>query len=419
MLFARIHGTRKCHPKTPLAAVLPRRVGMFNNIVAYCLSLLINPTHFFFVFTIHHTISTLKLHLYYSAKSDQPVHLYDAYTGAIRATYRPYNGLDEMESPTVVTFSLDGQRILCGGLRSDRVIHIFDVAVPGRDSTVLHLGKTRRSSDGQKGLVSAIAMAPRYFCVGTYAPGSIYVYDDRTGHFSNHAILNGLCVVGHGRSHSRKKRRFVDCETSSPFVGDVTTESGGDQFIRQAKNKWFQSRTRNGVTQLMFDPNQEYLLYSASRQSDSIIAWDLRMLSDNNQEYTPVRGIASYQTASDTNQRLEFDLSDDGNTLFVGGRDRCVRIYDTKSGNLLNKLEQMDDAVNGVSFARFSNTSQTFLATASGSRRFAIDKDDSDNEDRNQMDDSPGTPPGSLRLYNISKKECIAADQPSQGDTKE
>jgi WD40 repeat protein len=134
---------------------------------------------------------TLLLHF-----RDQPIHLFDAYTGEIRATYCPYNALDAMESPAVVSFSSDGQRVMAAGFRSDRVIHVFDTATPGRDSTCLRLGKTRRSSDGQKGHVSALTFSSneRVFCVGTYSPGSIYVYDERTGQQPSATILNGVVV---------------------------------------------------------------------------------------------------------------------------------------------------------------------------------------------------------------------------------
>ena len=331
---------------------------------------------------------------------DQPVHLYDAYTGAVRATYRPYNRLDEMESPTVVHFS--GDRIFCAGFRTDRVLHIFDAAVPGRDSTVLRLGKTRHSSDGQKGIVSALASTPdaRYFCVGTYAPGSIYVYDDRAGHFSDHTVLNGLCVVGHGRSHSRKKRRFVHAE--DPTNSALAESLLGDAFIHQAKAKWFQTRTQGGVTQLKFAPNQEYILYSASRRSDSILVWDLRMMSSNaNESSSPIRGIGSFQTSLDTNQRLEFDLSEDGSHLFAGGLDQCVRVYETKTGKLVQKLSDLDDAANGVSFTCLSNQA-CYLAVATGSRRFPKD-DDNDDDGETQKD---ATPPGLLRLYKLDKKNA-------------
>lgn len=321
--------------------------------------------------------------------------MYDAYTGAIRATYRPYNAMDEMESPTVVMFSNDGQRLVCGGFRSDRVLHVFDLAVPGRDSTTLRLGKTRRSTDGQKGLVSALACAPdaRYFGVGTFAPGSIYIYDDRAAHFSNQTVLNGLCVVGHGRGHARKKRRLAQDHDDNAMEGD--------QFIRHAKAKWFQGRVQGGVTQLKFAPDKEYSLYSASRRSDSILTWDLRMLSDN-QDATPVRGIGSFPAALNTNQRLEFDLSDDGSMLFVGGVDQCVRIYDTQSGKLVDKIDQLDDTTNGVSFTRLSNHT-SYLAVATGSRRFPQDNDDGSEEDEHQGEDSRA--PGYLRLYKLAQKD--------------
>eukprot|EP00527_Entomoneis_sp_CCMP2396_P002700 CAMPEP_0198142150 /NCGR_PEP_ID=MMETSP1443-20131203/5035_1 /TAXON_ID=186043 /ORGANISM="Entomoneis sp., Strain CCMP2396" /LENGTH=382 /DNA_ID=CAMNT_0043805107 /DNA_START=33 /DNA_END=1178 /DNA_ORIENTATION=- len=277
---------------------------------------------------------------------DQPVHLFDAYTGNIRATYRPFNALDEMESPTVVGFSRDGSRIFTGGFKTDRFIHVFDLSVPGRESTILRFGKTRRSSDGQKGLVSSFATSPdgRVFCVGTYAPGSIYVYDERSGAQPSGTILNGVCIVGHGKSHSRKKRRFAVMEEEEKSAVDGGTEDSVSIFS-QARVKWFQSRAQGGITQMQF-ADQEYHLYSASRRSDAVLLWDLRMLSGNEDyQSEPIRGIRSFATSSDTNQRLEFDMDCNTNRLFIGGLDRCVRGYDTKSGKLLGTVGGGDDGV--------------------------------------------------------------------------
>ena len=69
--------------------------------------------------------------------------MYDAYSGDVRATYRPYNALDEMESPSVVSFVENGARLAMGGFRTDRMIHLFDLNRPGRDpAAIFKLGKT-------------------------------------------------------------------------------------------------------------------------------------------------------------------------------------------------------------------------------------------------------------------------------------
>jgi WD40 repeat protein len=333
------------------------------------------------------------LSLVVSKSSDQPIHLYDAYTGRVRATYRPFNALDEMESPTVVSFSPDGTHVYAAGFRTDRFIHVFDTTIPGRDSTILRLGKTRRSTDGQKGLVSAIAFSPRatlnhVFCVGTYAPGSIYVYDERlpSGDPAG-TILQGVCVVGHGKGHSRKKQRLVIDDDESP-----------DDIFSGAKVRWFQTRARGGVTQLTFSPKDDYMLYSASRRSDAVLAWDLRMLSGN-EEYAscPIRGIFSYATCSDTNQRLEFDFDKHGRRLFVGGHDRCVRIYDVQSGKLLEKMDGLEDVVNGISYTSSEATSSGLLAVAVGARRFPEDSGD----EHENCGSLVTNVPGSIELYKV------------------
>lgn len=321
----------------------------------------------------------------------------------MRATYRPFNALDEMESPSVVEFSDDGQKILCGGFRTDRTIHIFETAIPGRESTILRLGKTRRSSDGQKGLVSAACFgggaSKKIFAVGTYSPGSIYVYDLRAGQQATGTILSGLCVVGHGKGHSRKKRRFVSASTDKEDNDSDGDGKEDENWFSAAKVKWFQSRAQGGVTQLQFAPNDEYILYNASRRSNAVIAWDLRMLSGHPEHQSnPVRGLASYETKSDTNQRLEFDIDATGQTLYVGGQDNCVRVYDVLAGKLKATIDCLGDAANGVSHA-YQN-GRSLLAVATGSRRFPSE-DDLDSDGTAPI--SAVEPSGYLRLYDMTR----------------
>lgn len=301
-----------------------------------------------------------------------PVHLYDAYDGSIRATYRPYNALDEMESPTTLCFVENGQKLVTGGLRSDRILHVFDVNRPGRDHAppMLKLGKTRRSKDGQKGLVSAMAYSESngVIAVGTYSPGSIYLYDLRA--YSRSAVAEivmsssvstssggTVCLAGHGKKGRKNKRKRL--ETSINVDGDDPTSISGsslDSTLEQssmnfsaAKLQWYQSRTRGGVTQVEFESNNSnggYYLFSTSRRSNAILQWDLRKLSSSN--FCP--GIASFETNNDTNQRIEFQIR--GDQLWTGGIDGCVRVYSHRrptKDHLLAKLGGFRDCVNGIS----------------------------------------------------------------------
>jgi len=377
---------------------------------------------------------------------DSPIHLMDAYTSAIRATYSPYNGLDEMESPTVLTFTPDGARIVTGGFRTDRMIHIFDISRPGRDSDTLKLGKTRRSKDGQKGIVSSIAFpnplswgGTHIFAVGTYSPGSIYIYDDRqpSGHPAGTVLHGGIPVVGHGKSFMRKKRRFVDMDmTEGKETNDINNDESYADLFSAAKVGWYQSRARTGITQLTWsggnsntnenanthecdDANANpYLLYSASRRSDAVLAWDMRMLSGKDDAaYHPVRGIAAYTRDSDTNQRLQFDLDDEGRRLFVASQDRTVKVYDTQTGKLIKCMEGFHDVVNGVTYS--SRNGRELLAVATGARRFKEEEEEEEEEDYDvqavhveehlkvdhgdlNLVSDERDPPGSLLLFEIS-----------------
>lgn len=357
-----------------------------------------------------------------------PIHLVDAYDGTIRASYRPYNGLDEVESPGVAAFSPDGERVFAAGFRTDRTVQVFRTERPGRESDVLRLGRTRRSKDGQKGLISALAFPPlvsaaahpSVFAIGTYSPGSIYVYDDRTaggvvggGDPAGTVMHGGVCVVGHGRAFARKKRRFAEVSPERKGAGGGRTSGNGtdgsgdnntSDLFSAAKSKWYHSRARTGVTQLTWCPSGEYTLYSASRRSDAVIAWDLRALSGD-ASHGPVRGVASYPRAGDTNQRLEFDLDPGGKRLFACSADGTVKIYDVKSRTLEACIDGFDDVPNGVSYLSTGRWGRDggLLAVATGARRFAENYDDNEDDDSecggNALQKQDLRPPGSLEVY--------------------
>ncbi len=84
----------------------------------------------------------------------QPIHLYDAFDGHIRGTYRCFNHLDEMEAARSLCFNPSGSKLVAG---MKNQIRIFDTAIPGRDcDTVVTFDKT---NGGLSGIISSIAVS--------------------------------------------------------------------------------------------------------------------------------------------------------------------------------------------------------------------------------------------------------------------
>ena len=287
---------------------------------------------------------------------EQPVHLYDAYTGEIRATYAPYNTeRDEPISPLVVKFDCTGTRAICAGFSCSRFIHVFDVARPGKDSLCCYkLGRTRRSQDGQKGLVSSIGCADtssNVLAVGTYSPGSIFLYDTRvSGPDEVAVVLNGgVSVMGHGR----RVKRFAS----------VDDEDKNDIFS-VAKSRWLQKRVHAGVTQLQF-LQQDHMLLSATRKSDAVVRWDIRMMTTPEHATRSISGVMSYSVNHQTNQRMRFHCHED--VLHVGDLEGNIKVYCVSSGELIDSFKS-SDVVNGVS------VHTDFVAVSRGERTFGEDR---------------------------------------------
>jgi WD40 repeat protein len=126
------------------------------------------------------------------------------------------------------------------------------------------------------------------------------------------------------------------------------------------------------------------------------------MLSGNDNTNYPVCGLKSYARDGDTNQRIGFDLSEDGQQIFVGtgSNEGVVKIYDTAKSTLEYVIDvdsgQGRDAVNGVSVVNVG--SKRLLAVAVGSRHF-VEESDEDVENLSLPS------PGSLRLYAFNSRE--------------
>ena len=95
------------------------------------------------------------------------MHLWDAVSGTLRASYVGFNHLDEVDAANSVVFEPSGRFIYAG---YERAVRVFDVTRPGRAVETRPTAATRKSRDGQRGLLSCLAFSPDGS--GLYAAGS-------------------------------------------------------------------------------------------------------------------------------------------------------------------------------------------------------------------------------------------------------
>ncbi|XP_070338504.1 telomerase Cajal body protein 1 [Equus asinus] len=110
-----------------------------------------------------------------SSSRENPIHIWDAFTGELRASFRAYNHLDELTAAHSLCFSPDGSQLFSG---FNRTVRVFSTARPGRDCEVR---ATFAKKQGQSGIISCIAFSPAqplYAC-GSYGRSlGLYAWDD-------------------------------------------------------------------------------------------------------------------------------------------------------------------------------------------------------------------------------------------------
>nr|CAG4643987.1 EOG090X06W9 [Lepidurus arcticus] len=251
---------------------------------------------------------------------DNPIHLWDAYTGELRCSYRAYNQVDEVTAAYSVAFDPSGTKLYCG---FDRSIRIFYVNQPGRDCETRYTKSSKGELISQVGIISCIAVnpaMPSLYAAGSYLR-SIGLYAEPDG--TPLCLLNGQA---------------------------------------------------GGITHLCFSPDGTKL-FSGGRKDSEILGWDLR---------NPGQILHVLQRSVDTNQRVYFDLDNQGRYLFSGNSNEKVSVWDLQSNtnpstdsstNLSSVLEfeAHQDCVNGISL----HPSLPIIATSSGQRHFpSVDDDD-------------------------------------------
>ncbi|XP_015784027.1 telomerase Cajal body protein 1-like [Tetranychus urticae] len=248
---------------------------------------------------------------------DNPIHLWDAYTGKIAAVYKSYNHLDEIVSAYSVCFSPDGEKIYAGFKKG---IRVFNTRNPGRDCEER---LTYVDGGGQHGIISCITVnpvRPEIYAAGSYSK-QIGLYEEPTG--------EPICIL---------------------------------------------EGQRGGLTHLMFSPDGTRL-YSGARRDGEILCWDMRKLSTI--LFTMKRTVTTHQRvyfdiSSDGN--LLVSGSDDGMVIFWNTN----QLDNKQNGYLepIKKTEAHNESVNGVSL----HPTLPLMVTSSGQRRLP-ETTESDDED--------------------------------------
>ncbi|KAF6098166.1 WD repeat containing antisense to TP53 [Phyllostomus discolor] len=195
-----------------------------------------------------------------SSSRENPIHIWDAFTGELRASFRAYNHLDELTAAHSLCFSPDGSQLFCG---FNRTVRVFSTARPGRDCEVR---ATFAKKQGQSGIISCITFSPTqplYAC-GSYGCSlGLYAWDDG----SPLALLGGhKGGITHLCFHPDGNRFFSGARKDSELLC---------WDLRQpAHPLWSLSRevTTNQRIYFDLDPTGQFLVSGST--SGAVSVWD-------------------------------------------------------------------------------------------------------------------------------------------------
>ncbi|KAI8815319.1 WD40-repeat-containing domain protein [Cladochytrium replicatum] len=296
-----------------------------------------------------HPASTVECGYILGSVRDHPIHLWDTATGQAHCKYTALDHMEQIATPISACFNLDGSKIYCGFYNH---IQVFDTERPGRDSERISITKTRKSRDGQKGLISTLCFNPDHsglFAAGSFS-GSLGLYDSCTN-----KMLYTLNKLG-------------------------------------------------GVTQAKFSPDGCFL-FAASRKRKEIVCWDIRNTGEI---------VYTLERPATTNQRLYFDIDPWGQTLVSGDQDGYLNAWDitqSEGDRLLWRYPAHSDTCSSVSFHPF----EPLIASSSGQRHFeTLDDATDDGGVGFAAMDGDHTDDNSVRVWQYHTQTIVGMDAQGQ-----
>ncbi|KAF6767662.1 WD40-repeat-containing domain protein [Kalmanozyma brasiliensis GHG001] len=327
---------------------------------------------------------------------DLPTRLTSSRDGSSRANYSIMNHVEKFVGPHSLVFSPDLSRLYCGLYSA---LAVFPLSRPGLNThSLIPLTSGKRSVGGQRGIVSALAAAAHpsepsqeLVAVGTFS-GNVAVY-------------------GFDPTTFPEPTEHTAVQTTPGDDGEPLAQSSCLAGWREVEG--------DGITQLKLHPLTPYVLFVASRRSDSIYVYDIRYLIGDTSRWQfrplaqPAGGVRTahllarlQRPGGSSNQRLYFDVDWAGRWLATGDQEGIIHIWridtgrftdhadvDGKDGQEPEALELTPDlswkahgdAVGSVSFHPY----QSWLASVSGSRHWPdVASEDSESEGESDSDAS-------------------------------
>eukprot|EP00043_Microstomoeca_roanoka_P005942 m.59045 g.59045 ORF g.59045 m.59045 type:complete len:518 (-) comp13201_c1_seq1:229-1782(-) len=193
-----------------------------------------------------------------SSSRDHPTHVWDAFTGELRGTYRSYDQYDEIAAATALSFTPDGSRLYCG---LKNAVHVFDTERPGRDYLTRDLTK-----HGLKGIVSSLAfpLEGNMYATGFYN-GGVSVFDEHNGELSVHLKMES--GVTHMLFSPHEPHLYVGLR-KHPVIGVFDLRRADRPLLHLTR-----SVTTNQRIYFDLDATGQYLV--SGDQRGGIVWWDM------------------------------------------------------------------------------------------------------------------------------------------------